>query len=308
MLHNATSICGIIVAWKIKITLGRQEKDLSRVFYCLFGGCGQNMEEGIKRHELAEADYMSGMKYKDIAGKYNVSLNTVKSWKQRYGWDKKGVHTNKKVRTQGEKGAYSDKQKTCQEVEEVISNDRLSSKQQLFCIYYIRCFNATKAYQKAYGVDYATASSISYRLLANDGVREEIRRLKKSRLDRELLSEEDIVQMYIDILYADINDYIDVKNNMVNLSRPCADGRLVKKVSFGKTDSVELLDKMAALRWLSDHMDLATEKQRAEIELLKAKAEKDGAPGYDAGDDGFLDALGTSAEEDWKEEADGEEA
>ena len=79
-------------------------------------------------------------------------------------------------------------------------------------------------------------------------------------------------------------------------------------MSFGKTDSVELLDKMAALRWLSDHMDLATEKQRAEIELLKAKAEKDGAPGYDAGDDGFLDALGTSAEEDWKEEADGEEA
>ena len=31
----------------------------------------------------AEADYMSGMKYKDIAEKYNVSLNTVKSWKKR---------------------------------------------------------------------------------------------------------------------------------------------------------------------------------------------------------------------------------
>lgn len=55
-------------------------------------------------YELAETDYMSGMKYKDIAEKYNVTLNTVKSWKQRYDWSKdkkKGVHTNdKKVCTQ----------------------------------------------------------------------------------------------------------------------------------------------------------------------------------------------------------------
>ena len=55
-------------------------------------------------YELAENDYMSGMKYKEIADKYNVSINTVKSWKQRYDWSKdkkKGMHTNdKKVCTQ----------------------------------------------------------------------------------------------------------------------------------------------------------------------------------------------------------------
>lgn len=50
---------------------------------------------------LAEQDYMSGMKYKDIAEKYGVTLNTVKSWKVRYGWNKKCVHTKtKKVCTQ----------------------------------------------------------------------------------------------------------------------------------------------------------------------------------------------------------------
>lgn len=47
-------------------------------------------------YELAEKDYMLGMKYKDIAEKYNVSINTVKSWKQRYKWDRKGVHTKEK--------------------------------------------------------------------------------------------------------------------------------------------------------------------------------------------------------------------
>ncbi|MEK3851216.1 phage terminase small subunit [Paenibacillus sp. FSL R7-0340] len=49
---------------------------------------------------LAKADYQSGMKYKEIAEKYNVSLNTVKSWKQRYGWDrKKGAHNQKRAHT-----------------------------------------------------------------------------------------------------------------------------------------------------------------------------------------------------------------
>lgn len=47
-------------------------------------------------YELAELDYKNGMKYKDIADKYEVSLNTVKSWKTRYKWCK----DDKKVCTQ----------------------------------------------------------------------------------------------------------------------------------------------------------------------------------------------------------------
>ena len=42
----------------------------------------------MEKYELAELDYKNGMKYKDIADKYEVSLNTVKSWKQRYKWCK----------------------------------------------------------------------------------------------------------------------------------------------------------------------------------------------------------------------------
>lgn len=60
--------------------------------------------------QQAETDYMSGMKYKEIAEKYDVTINTVKSWKTRYQWsrgDKKGVHTKKKkvcTQKQKEKG------------------------------------------------------------------------------------------------------------------------------------------------------------------------------------------------------------
>ncbi|MED3269284.1 phage terminase small subunit [Bacillus thuringiensis] len=59
-----------------------------------------------QKHELAQEDYMQGMKYKDIAEKHDVSVNTVKSWKTRYKWDRKSVHTkDEKVRIQKKTGA-----------------------------------------------------------------------------------------------------------------------------------------------------------------------------------------------------------
>lgn len=55
-----------------------------------------------QNYELAEHDYMDGMKYKDIAEKYGVTINTVKSWKKRYSWDRKGC-------TQTKRGAHKKK-------------------------------------------------------------------------------------------------------------------------------------------------------------------------------------------------------
>ena len=66
------------------------------------------MNEDVRQQ--AETDYMSGMKYKEIAEKYGVTINTVRSWKTRYQWSrggKKGVHTKKKkvcTQKQREKG------------------------------------------------------------------------------------------------------------------------------------------------------------------------------------------------------------
>lgn len=63
-------------------------------------------------YKKAEKDYIKGMKYKDIAEKYNVSINTVKSWKQRHGWNRnrgapfdKSVHTKKVGAPKGSKNA-----------------------------------------------------------------------------------------------------------------------------------------------------------------------------------------------------------
>ena len=263
--------------------------------------------------DSAFADYLGGMKYKDIAEKYGVTVNTVKSWKTRYGWSRnkeKGVHTKKKkVCTQKEQENPLSYQKENDEITEIMGNSELTDKQRLFCIYYVRCFNATKAYQKAYGCSYETANVEGYKTLVKPSIKTEIRNLKQTRLNREFLSEEDIFQMYMDIAFADITDYVSfgretvevvevmgafgpvqVKNEKtgkkeilkreINTVRfkesDSVDGRLISEIKQGKDGaSIKLADRMKALQWLSDHMDLATEEQKARIGVLKAKAKVD---------------------------------
>lgn len=260
-------------------------------------------------NELAYIDYLKGMKYKEIAEKYGVTINTVKSWKTRYKWTKdqqKSMHTkSEKVCTQKVDENTTKKEAIAEAVEQVTENIELTDKQRLFCILYVKCFNATKAYQKAYGVDYNTAASIGYRLLENDGVKKEIKRLKKNRLNREMLDESDIFQKYMDIAFADITDYVEfgretvpvmgafgpveVKDDKgkktklmqeVNVVRfrtsENVDGTLIAEVKQGKDGaSIKLPDKLKALDWLSKHMDMATEEQKARIAALRAKTEKE---------------------------------
>ncbi|MGK4098484.1 phage terminase small subunit [Bacillus altitudinis] len=53
-----------------------------------------------EKHIQAQKDYVKGMKYKDLAEKYGVSINTIKSWKKRHGWErKKGAPKEKRVHT-----------------------------------------------------------------------------------------------------------------------------------------------------------------------------------------------------------------
>ncbi|RHK23810.1 terminase small subunit [Ruminococcus sp. AF46-10NS] len=224
------------------------------------------------------------------------------------------------------------------EVEQVIENPELTDKQRLFCIYYSRCFNATKAYQKAYKADYPTAAANGPRMLGNARVKEEILSLKKERLNREFLSEADIFQKYIDIAFSDITDYVkfgteeatvmsmygpvQIEDPQTGEKKPLTetvniihfrdssevDGTIISEVKHGKNgSSIKLADRMKALQWLSDHMDLGTEEQKAkiaqikaqtEIMRLKAQTDKD----EEMEDDGFLEALKGTAAEDWKNE------
>ncbi|MCW0599755.1 phage terminase small subunit, partial [Clostridioides difficile] len=58
--------------------------------------------------EKVKQDYIKGMKQKEISAKYDISLNTLKSWIKRYNWSsekKKGAPKNKRGAPIGNKNA-----------------------------------------------------------------------------------------------------------------------------------------------------------------------------------------------------------
>ena len=288
-----------------------------------------------KRIEQAKAMYLQGQKLVEIASQLNLPEGTVRRWKCTHKWDSERSDKNNE---RSEKKRIKKKKPSEREVDQVIENTELTDKQRLFCIYYIRCFNATKAYQKAYQCSYETAAVAGPRMLGNGRVKQEIIYLKQERLNREFLSEADIFQKYMDIAFSDITDYVkfgteeapvmsmygpvQIKDPQTGEKKPLTetvniihfrdssevDGTIISEVKHGKNgSSIKLADRMKALQWLSDHMDLGTEEQKAkiaqikaqtEIMRLKAQTDKD----EEMEDDGFLEALKGTAEEDWKNE------
>ncbi len=264
-----------------------------------------------------------------IANQLSISPGTVRGWKSKDQWEEKMNGTFQKNTERSKQEKKKKKEDIAEDVEQVIENPDLTDKQRLFCIYYIRCFNATKAYQKAYGCSYETAMVEGCKCLRKPKIKEEIQRLKQNRLNRELLDEADIFQKYMDIAFADITEYVEfgrenvlvmgpfgpitVKNEKTgkkeNLTKeinvvkfkPSAevDGTLITEIKQGKDGaSIKLADKMKALNWLAEHMDLATEEQRTRIAALKTKIPDEGGTMQD---DGFLEALKGMVNEVWEE-------
>ncbi len=281
-----------------------------------------------ERIDQARAMYLEGRKLVEIANQLDLPEGTIRSWKNRYKWDCNVANGERNVANRKTKK----KEAAADMVSQVIANPGLTDKQRLFCVLYIRCFNATKAYQKAYGCSYDTANTEGYKLLVNPGIKEEIKKLKQNRLNREMLDESDIFQKYMDIAFADITDYVtfgreealvmgpfgpiqvkdkktgeqvDLKKevNVVKFRESTeVDGTLISEVKQGKDGaSIKLADRMKALQWLSDHMDLATEEQRTRIDMMRARAQLDDTEEME--DDGFLEALKGTAAEDWNDEA-----
>ena len=81
------------------------------------------------------------------------------------------------------------------------------------------------------------------------------------------------------------------------------DGTLITEVKQGKDGaSIKLVDKMKALQWLADHMDIATAEQKAKIEQIRAKtAIMSGTSEEETEDDGFIEALKGEVADVWEE-------
>ena len=274
------------------------------------------MSDGKDLRKEAFEMFQQGFKLCDIAKQLNVPAGTVRRWKHSDGWEANEQGERSEVfRQKRRKRVYSD-------VQQVEKNAGLTEKQRLFCLFYVRYFNATKAYQRAYGCAYSTACAAGWKLLQNTEIQTTIRELKQNRLNQQLLDESDIFQKYMDIAFSDITDFLTFGQKEVPVMGPFGpvkvedpdtgekvevtkivnvvqfkksdevDGTLISEVKQGKDGaSIKLADRMKALDWLSEHMDMATPEQKARMKKLEAETERIRNSGSGEGEDDGVEII-----------------
>lgn len=248
----------------------------------------------------------------EIAKILSLSPGTVRGWKAKDKWDSElngtlqndTERSNKKVNKKSKKkGPIAD------EVKEVSENTELTEKQRLFCIYYIEDYNATKAYQKAYGCSYHTAKVEGCKNLTKPNLKKEIDRLTEECLNEQEISSKllnkRLFEMYMKIAFADIGDYLKFgqeeekvwnmsddgsfkpvidpetgeqrirRYNVVNLNESSeVDTTIISEVSEGKDGvKIKLHDKMKALEWLDKHYGQLDKLTSEKLEIEKQKLE-----------------------------------
>lgn len=252
-------------------------------------------------HNEAFIDYLAGVKYAEIAEKYHVSVNTVKSWKKRYWSAQETVQPKtgkvaKKVASKKEKVAT----KKTADIRydalrfQVDKNDKLTEKQKLFCLFYIRNFNATQAYIKAYECTYDAAKSNGYELLTNTYIRAEIQRLKEIKRQAIMVSEDDVLDRYIKIAFSDMTDFVSFGNRLERVEDEATgemvtvannfldfkpsdevDGGLICEIKQGKTGmSIKLEDRQKALDKLAVFFDMFPDKFSRKMAEAKLELER----------------------------------
>lgn len=260
----------------------------------------------------------------------------VAVWKQRDKWDKNSnvvQQSKSKVVQQKKKRKPSLKDEM---IIEQLEDADLTEKQRLFCLYYIKSFNATMAAIKA-GYAKDSAHVEGSRLLRNPKVVAEIKRLKGVIQQEVFIDAMDILNRYIKIAFADITDYVKFGRkrvhvmgmygpvyekigddkipvmqtiNYIDLKESTEiDGTVLSEVSEGKDGvKIKLADKMKALEKLEKYFDLFPDQFKRKIEeeklqIAKAKLELEktkvnGDEGENE-DDGFLEALEGKVSEVW---------
>jgi len=259
--------------------------------------------------EMVRKEYEStNITLKALADKYDIKPGTIKSRKSREGWSrgspKKDATKPKKVATHNKKDATKNAAPIDVPIDEEISLDNfiddsgLTDKQRIFCLYYVRSFNATQAAINA-GYSKVTAHVQGARLLNNVKVREEIKRIKQSMTNDLYIDAMDVLNKYIKIAFSDITDFLTFGQRdepVIGVMGPVldedgnqimqevsfvefkdsgvVDGTIISEVKQGRNGvSIKLEDRIKALEVLLKYFDLLPESFKRKLEEEKLKAE-----------------------------------
>lgn len=250
--------------------------------------------------KLAKAKELFDKGYKliDISKELNIPAGTVRRWKKTYNWsnERSNKKSERSVKVNNKK--KNNKETIAEEIKQVINNEALSDKQRLFCIFYSKSFNATKAYQKAYGCIYETAMVNGCKLLSNPKIKKQIDALTQIQFNKVAIKN-GVIQKYIDIAFSDLGEYIKfgkkqkgawtknefgedipvidpdtgeqkiIEYSYVDLNESVrVDTTLISEISEGKDGiKIKLADKMKALEFLTKHCNLLNDEEKTKLEL-----------------------------------------
>lgn len=230
-------------------------------------------------HKAAEQDYMAGMKYREIADKHGVTINTVKSWKQRHGWSRgegapseKGVHTKRGGAPPGNRNAVGNNGGAPARNSNAVTHgffrrhlpaDALAIAQELTTRGPIDILWENIVIQYTAIV---RAQQIMY-------VRDQQDETKVVKKDLEVGTEWDIQHAWD------------------------------KQATFLQAQSRAMATLQGLIRQYDDlcRGDLATEEQKLRLQKLRAEVKALKGPGETNEDDGFIEALRARAADVWKD-------
>ena len=239
----------------------------------------------MEKWELAYQDYLNKMKYKDIAEKYDVSINTVKSWKSRK-WnappEKKVAHKTKKV---------AHKRKVPPEIvndgtegiTDILEHYGITEQQRRFADNYIESANM---YQSALQADYSEnyAKAQSHRLLDNVGIKSYIDDRMRVLSFGRVATQEDILQGLTRIFNREENEHtvVTLRSKKEQWVPTGEDGTLKKMVVETEEPKVvafpgKISDAVKAADLLLKRLDLS-KKQGTDtnITIVDAWSDLDG--------------------------------
>lgn len=252
---------------------------------------------------------------KDIAKELGVSEEQVRKWKSQDKWENDKVTLPNKKNSNVTKTKKSPNEEKSKRNPEDVKEVELTEKQQLFCLYYIKNFNATQAYLKAYNSSYDVANAEGYKLLVNPRIRDEVNRLKEEKRQSIMLTEDDILERYMRIAFADMTDFVEfgqedvpvmtmfgpmqvedpetgekvTLTKRVNIVKfkdsTVVDGGLICQIKQGKDGAaIKLEDRQKALDWLANFFEMNPQhkhkvwfdKEKLQLEKLKISGEGQG--------------------------------
>jgi transposase-like protein len=191
----------------------------------------------------------------EIADKLNIKSGTVRAWKKRYNWDNNCNVTDDFVTLKNPNPEAKRKrhERAQKKIVAIIEAADLTEREKNLCIAYISGGNAYQAAVEAgYTGSYNTIKNTAWEVLGKPHIIAELKRLKEIKKKMWLADGDDLDEYHRRLAFSDITQFIEIKKGgSVRLKKSDnIDGQLIKKISWGKTNSIELKDSGRSLDYL----------------------------------------------------------